>query len=462
MKQDALYYVKDNTLFDNQNRMTFFRGCNYTETELFPIEEADSRFNKLLLKGCNLIRWGITWEKVEPEPEAYNEEYLANLRNLIKKADEYDIKVIIEPLFSCWCKDFGGIGAPAWTYEKIGINFKAENKETGTWSWKGAENYASRTMNTLFFAGHTFAKGLKIDGDPVQDYLQEHFINAMNHTARRLKDCENIIGFGIMSDISAGYIDTKNLLESDFAKDTENQNWKDFWGQFGAITTPDYFAINTGDFNTNYLLPFAEEYVETLQKKHKHYIFFTNIKGIENTENVLFSEGYNKSAPKGKTLFAKADTNFEETISNWKKTSLLTEFASLNVGNTAKETEDTKAFYDKIDEKLISACILNYNENLDSKCYVRPYVSVMAGTLVKQEVIFDKEVTFTIEWDSNLCPTSSGDADTEIFIPKVWFPNGWKTEKFDGVGILREVPEQQKLYVKTLEARRCKLIIKSV
>ena len=106
MKQDALYYVKDNTLFDNQNRMTFFRGCNYTETELFPIEEADSRFNKLLLKGCNLIRWGITWEKVEPEPEAYNEEYLANLRNLIKKADEYDIKVIIEPLFSCWCKDF--------------------------------------------------------------------------------------------------------------------------------------------------------------------------------------------------------------------------------------------------------------------------------------------------------------------------------------------------------------------
>ena len=40
---------------------------------------------------------------------------------------------------------------------------------------------------------------------------------------------------------------------------------------------------------------------------------------------------------------------------------------------------------------MISACILNYNENLDSKCYVRPYVSVMAGTLVKQEVIFDKD-----------------------------------------------------------------------
>ena len=71
-------------------------------------------------------------------------------------------------------------------------------------------------------------------------------------------------------------------------------------------------------------------------------------------------------------------------------------------------------------------------------------------------------MTFTIEWDSSVCPTSSGDADTEIFVPKLWFPKGWKTEKFDGVGILREVPENQKLYVKTLEARRCKLIIKSL
>ena len=60
----------------------------------------------------------------------------------------------------------------------------------------------------------------------------------MNHGARRLKDCEAIIGFGIKSDISTGYIGTNNLLESDFAKDAENQQWKDFWGQFGAITNP--------------------------------------------------------------------------------------------------------------------------------------------------------------------------------------------------------------------------------
>lgn len=453
MKQDALFYVKNGILYDDKDRMAFFRGCNYIKSKLFPIEEADSRFNKLLLKGCNLIRWFLDWGIVEPEPEAYNEEYLANLRNILKKAEEYNINVIIEP-----------IGFPKWVYEKLNIEYQNENllKTNSPWNWKPEENLATRTINTLFFAGHTYGKGLKIDGDPAQDFLQEHFINAMNHGARRLKDCEAIIGFGIKSDISTGYIGTNNLLESDFAKDAENQQWKDFWGQFGAITNPEYFALNDGDFNSKFLLPFAEEYIETLQKKHKHYIFFTNIKGITSTENLLFSEIYNQSAPKGKTLFTKEDKTFEETISSWKKTQLLSEFASLNEGNSAKETEDIKNFYDKIDEKLISACILEYKENLEPKCFVRPFVEKMAGTLVKQEIDFDKQITLKIEWDSTICPTSSGDADTEIFMPKLWFPKGWKTEKFDGVGILREVPEQQKLYVKTLEARRCKLIIKAL
>ena len=159
-------------------------------------------------------------------------------------------------------------------------------------------------------------------------------------------------------------------------------------------------------------------------KKHKHYIFFTDIEGITTTENVLFSAAYNKSAPKRKTLFTKPDTTFEETISKWKKTSLLTEFASLNGTNPAKETEDLKSFYDKIDEKLISACVLEYKDSIDAKTYVRPFVSSMAGNLVKQEINFDKDLTFTIEWDSSVCPTSSGDADTEIFMPKLCFPKG--------------------------------------
>ena len=453
MKQEALFYVKNGTIYDNKNRLAFFRGINYIQSELFPIEEADSRFNKLLLKGCNLIRWFVSWEIVEPEPEAYNEEYLADLRNLLKKAEEYNINVIIEPT-----------GIPSWVYKKIGLSSEFSNSEqpNNPWSWKKEETFATRTIYTMFFAGHTYAKGLKIDGDPVQDYLQEHFINAMNHTARRLKDCENIIGFGIKADICKGYIGTENFLESSFAKDAENQEWKDVWAQFGAIANPKYFALNEGNFNTKYLLPFAEEFVETLLKKHKHYIFFTDIEGITTTENVLFSAAYNKSAPKRKTLFTKPDTTFEETISKWKKTSLLTEFASLNGTNPAKETEDLKSFYDKIDEKLISACVLEYKDSIDAKTYVRPFVSSMAGNLVKQEINFDKDLTFTIEWDSSVCPTSSGDADTEIFMPKLCFPNGWKTEKFDGVGVLREVPEQQKLYIKTLEARRCKLIIKAL
>ena len=169
MKQEALFYVKNGTIYDNKNRLSLFRGVTYIQSELFPMEEANSRFNKLLIKGCNLIRWFVSWETVEPEPEAYNEEYLADLRNLLKKAEEHNINVIIEPT-----------GIPSWVCKKIGMSCDSSicEKTNNPWGWKTEETFAERTIYTMFFAGHTYAKGLKIDGDPVQDYLQEHFINA--------------------------------------------------------------------------------------------------------------------------------------------------------------------------------------------------------------------------------------------------------------------------------------------
>jgi hypothetical protein len=52
-------------------------------------------------------------------------------------------------------------------------------------------------MYTLFFAGNTCAPGLRIDGEPAQDWLQERYLACMRHCFRRLKNCKAIVGWGI-------------------------------------------------------------------------------------------------------------------------------------------------------------------------------------------------------------------------------------------------------------------------
>ena len=67
------------------------------------------------------------------------------------------------------------------------------------------------TMFTLFFAGNDFAPLTKIDGQPVQDYLQNHYIDAIKQVALRLYDQPNVIGYDTMNEPSSGYIGWKDL-----------------------------------------------------------------------------------------------------------------------------------------------------------------------------------------------------------------------------------------------------------
>src|ERR1700733_10890892 len=69
----------------------------------------------------------------------------------------------------------------------------------------------SQTIFTLFFAGRTFAPRCIIDGKNIQDYLQEHFIEAMGHLADRIGKADGgglldecVIGLDSMNEPSEG------------------------------------------------------------------------------------------------------------------------------------------------------------------------------------------------------------------------------------------------------------------
>jgi hypothetical protein len=60
-----------------------------------------------------------------------------------------------------------------------------------------ATNYtrlACQTIFAMFWAGKIFAPKCIIDGKNIQDYLQEHYINAIKHLAQRIKEAGDIWG----------------------------------------------------------------------------------------------------------------------------------------------------------------------------------------------------------------------------------------------------------------------------
>ncbi len=366
MKHEILWYTENDSIKDSHGRARIFRGFNFGGIKApqpvengntgivsftdrpFPETEADEIFRRLTDVGCTLLRWGITWEAIEHEgPEQYDEDFLAYTRRMLKKAAEYNITVIVQPFQNAWCRLTGGCGAPLWTLEKVGFNkelladcgavyTKEAARKDGYefWPWQlNYQRYVSQTMFTLFFAGNTFAPDCKIEGISAQDYLQEHYIAAMYHAARRLKDCENIIGFGIMNEPNSGYIGISNLDSfilpdvpegvacTPFAgmkaasglistynhfevkhsglnlkkrviindkrnsgeKAIESCPWKaaGVWHEENGeaiLDKPDYFYMRNGqpvDFSDDYLRPFQQMFMEALQKKHPEYIFFT-------------------------------------------------------------------------------------------------------------------------------------------------------------------------------------------
>ncbi|MDR2048520.1 MAG: cellulase family glycosylhydrolase [Treponema sp.] len=195
----------------------------------FPLEEADERFAELAGWGFTFNRLVVCWEALEHDgPGIYDEAYLAYLRKLLLCAEKRGVSVFIDPHQDVWGRAAGGDGAPSWTLEKLGIDIgrledsgailprgvtgiaAPEHRPVMTWP-AGYNRYAAATMFTLFFAGGVFAPKSSVDGEGVQDWLQNRYIEAFAHARRRLKNCKAIAGWGIMNEPHPGFIGCTDL-----------------------------------------------------------------------------------------------------------------------------------------------------------------------------------------------------------------------------------------------------------
>jgi hypothetical protein len=191
----------------------------------FPLEEAEEHLARLRRWGFTFLRFLTPWEAIEHAgPGIYDEAYLDYVYQVIRKAGEHGMSVLIDPHQDVWSRFTGGDGAPGWTLEAVGFDISRLN-ETGAAITHQAHgdpfprmiwptNYtklAAATMFTLFFGGADFAPKTTIDGLSAQEYLQSHYIHAITQVAQRLKDLPNVVGYDTLNEPSAGYIGASDV-----------------------------------------------------------------------------------------------------------------------------------------------------------------------------------------------------------------------------------------------------------
>lgn len=200
-------------LYENADSVTFVG-------KPFPLSEGYEHFSRIKQCGFNTIRFVTTWEAIEHEgPGIYDLEYVEYVTKMIKMIDEIGgLYVFIDPHQDVWSRFSGGSGAPIWTFYAAGLepcnfektfaakihNLANDPQKYTKMVW--ATNYsrlASQVMFTLFFSGSIFTPKAKIDDVNIEEYLQNHFIEAyaflMNHLKNEIPEVFDRCLLGIES-----------------------------------------------------------------------------------------------------------------------------------------------------------------------------------------------------------------------------------------------------------------------
>ena len=196
----------------------------------FALSEADEHLARIAHWGFNCLRLLTTWEAIEHAgAKQYDEEYLDYFEAVCKKAGQHGLYVIIDFHQDVWSRMSGGDGAPGWTFEAVGLDFQQfaqanaahvmqqrfdydspECRQDSYPQMSWASNYrmpANGIMWTLFWAGQAITPEFEIDGLNVQEYLQSHYLGAMDAVARRVKSMPHVIGFDSLNEPGTGWLE---------------------------------------------------------------------------------------------------------------------------------------------------------------------------------------------------------------------------------------------------------------
>jgi endoglycosylceramidase len=192
---------------DDAGRVVLLRGANYSGLEFGnfianPDGPRESDFAQLASWGVNVIRLPIAWSYLEPQPNQFDEGYLANqVDPVIAFAEAHGIRVVVDMHFYFWSSCIGGLGAPAWICD--GHNYPA-----------GEGGLLAATCDFFRNEGGARPPARAADGR----LLRDHFLDAWRIVVRHYADDPRVIGwdyfnepYGICFGFSGGAFEREAL-----------------------------------------------------------------------------------------------------------------------------------------------------------------------------------------------------------------------------------------------------------
>lgn len=188
----------DGQFRDPEGRHLIPHGLNMvhkTSAEL-PWREADFAFARRV--GSTLIRLGVIWAYLEPEPGKIDEQYVEQLRQCLDWAHRWHLLVYIDMHQDCYSyriHEYGADANPgALEWQAIADGLPHENPGS-VWSDAYLLSPAVKRMFDNFWANRAASDGVG---------LQDHYAFAWRELVLRLCDHPALVGYDLMNEPSPG------------------------------------------------------------------------------------------------------------------------------------------------------------------------------------------------------------------------------------------------------------------
>lgn len=173
--------------------------------KIAPYDPAASGFNEddaefLATNGFNVVRLGVIWAAVEPQPGVYDTAYLASLKQTVQMLADHGIYTLLDMHQDLYSSTFAGEGAPEWATQTGGLpnqNFGFP----GSYYLNPAMNYAW----TRFWNNAESPTGLG---------LQDAYAQMWENVAGYFSGNPAVIGYDVINEPFPGFSWLPTLLGS--------------------------------------------------------------------------------------------------------------------------------------------------------------------------------------------------------------------------------------------------------
>lgn len=177
---------------DSQGRVVLQHGVNlvYKSEPFYPgaagFGDDDAQF--LAGNGFNVVRLGIIWSALEPEPGVFDQGYLAQIDQTVKVLANHGIYSFLDMHQDLYSTELGGEGAPAWATQTGGLpDYHPGGLFALSYYLSPAQNHAW----DKFWSNAAAPDGLG---------LEDHYALAWQNVAAYFGGNTDIIGYNVMNE----------------------------------------------------------------------------------------------------------------------------------------------------------------------------------------------------------------------------------------------------------------------